>query len=270
MKKVISVLIMLTLCSVILVGCGNKETTPTPKQSNPQGSEQQQKQPETSNTVLKVALDACYPPMEFEQDGEIVGFSADLITALAKEMNRSVELINTGWDEIFDSLYAKKFNVIISSVTINDERKATMLFSDSYYTSSPIILTSTSKNITSAKDLTSKTVSVQDGTTAHEIISNNIAGVNLVTFGTGDEALEAFSAGRVDAVVMDSPVIRDYAKKQNNAEYVVVEDSVAFPKEEFGIVANKDDTNLITEINAALDKLKANGEYDKIYNKYFM
>lgn len=260
MKKLIPLLILTLLISVAMVGCGQPKAE---IQTTPQSNNQEQKE------TLKIASDAFYSPMEYLENDKIVGFSADLANALGKEMNRKVEFQNVGWDDIFDSLYAKKYDLIISSVTITPEREKTMLFSNPYYTSSQAILSNKDKSISSAKDLSGKTVAVQDGTTAHDILSNNIAGVNLKTYDSGDEALTAFKNNEVEAIVIDSPVIYDYAKKSNNANYVVITDETVFGKEDFGIVANKGSEALIAEINNALQTIKQNGEYNKIYDKYF-
>lgn len=259
MKKLVIISLILSLTVLTLTACGNKasdnNTTPTSQT--------------TAKEKLKVALDAQYKPMEWEENGQITGFDADLIKAIAKEMGREVELKNVVWDEIFDKLYAGEYNTIISSVTINDKRKETMLFSNPYYDSIPLILTRKDSGIKNANDLSKKKVAVQDGTTAHELISSNIAGVQIEKCADGPEAFAKFANKSVAAVVLDAPVVLDYVKQNNDPNYNTIEDKNFFPAEQFGIAVNKTDQALINEINTALDKVKANGEYQKIYDKYF-
>ncbi len=267
MKKLIFSMLVLTLCIFTLAACSQNvpegTTPPVSDTSGQQPSGDEQKPP------LKVALDAAYRPMEWEENGKIVGFDADLIKAIAEEMGREVELLNIGWDDIFDKLHTGEYDVIISGVSINDERKQSMLFSDSYFESSPTILTRESANIKSASDLSKKKVAVQKDTTADEIISKNIAGVKVERFDSAELALNSFANKEVDAVIIDAPVLLDFAKQKNDPEYEVVKDADTFPKEDFGIAVNLGGEELISEINSALQKLRANGEYQRIYDEYF-
>lgn len=272
MKKLLILMLSLCLSMFMLSACGDDDKSKKKKNSSSKSSTSQKtsdkKETEKSTGPLKVALDACYRPMEYEEHGQITGFDAELIRAVAAEMDREVELMNVGWDDIFDDLYAKKHDLIISSVTINSERERTMLFSDPYYDSMQVILTTKDSKIKNANDLSRKKVSVQKGTNAETLISKNIAGVNLKKFDSGEDAIKSFENKEVAAVVMDAPVIIDYHKQKANPDYVIVRDSSFFPKEQFGIAANKDQTKLIEDVNAALERLKDNGQYDRILKKY--
>lgn len=259
MKKLLLLAVGLILTAAVLAGCGNKAAVENTNANTTQAPK----------TALKVALDASYRPMEWMENTQIIGFDADLMNALGKEMGRNIELQNVAWDNIFDGLYAGNYDLIISSVSINAQRKQTMLFSDPYFDSTSLILTKKSEKINSAKDLSSKKVALQSGTQVQDQISQNIPGVSLLKFGTGDEAFKSFANGQADAVVSDSPVVLDYVKQNPNPDYVTVKDEAFFGADHFGIVANKGKDSLISEVNAALAKLKANGEYQQIYDKYF-
>jgi polar amino acid transport system substrate-binding protein len=274
MKKYLLSALILTLCMFLFSACGNKgvSSSSSGEGLNLDQANQSASGTDTNTTEKKsitVALDASYKPMEWQENGEIVGFEADLMKAIAKAMNKEVKLKNVGWNDIFDKLYAGEYDAIISSVTINDERKKSMLFSDPYYDSMPTILTTKSQKIKSAKDLTNKKVAVQKGTTGDELISKNIANVKMVKFDNADLALNSFANKEVDAVVGDAPVLLDFAKQKADPEYVVVKDESIFAKEQFGIAVSKENQNLISDINKALAAIKANGEYQKIYDKYF-
>lgn len=276
MKKLLLFALILTLCVFTFAACGQKAEEDTSSSTSSTSSSEETSSTDTNKEsstetkqAIKVALDACYRPMEWEENGEIVGFDADLIKAIAKEMGREVELKNVGWDDIFDNLHAGQYDLIVSSVSINEERKKSMLFSDPYYDSMQLILTTKDANIKSANDLSKKKVAVQKGTIAEELISKNIAGVKLSKYDSGEDALNSFANKETDAVIIDAPVLLDFAKQKNNTEYTVVTDEKFFAKEQFGIAANKGQDDLIDEINSALGKLKENGEYQKIYDKYF-
>lgn len=263
MRKYLLCTLFLALCMFGFSACGNKEEVPSTPNA-PAATK-----PAVEKKVITVALDACYKPMEWMEKEEVVGFDADLIKTIAKQMNVEVKLKNVVWSDIFDELYNKKHDIIISSVSINDERKKTMAFSDPYYESMPVILTTKGLKIKTAKDLSNKKVSVQKETTADKLITENVANVKLVKFENVDLALESFAKKEVDAVVLDAPVILDYAKQKANPEYEVVKDESLFAKEQFGIITRKDDQALMADINKALAEIKANGEYQKVYDKYF-
>lgn len=265
MKKLIISIFILALCVFVLASCGQapaSENTPAPNVQNTPGNQ-------ADKEVLKVAMEAAYKPMEWLDNGNITGFDAELIKALGKEMNKEVELQNVPWDVIFDNLYAGKYDLIVSSVSIDDERKKTMEFSDPYFESIPLILTRKDTGISSASQLSKKKLAVQDATTAYALISKNIAGVDIKKFVDTRDAFDCFVAKEADAVISDSPVLLDFAKQKNDPDYIVVKDDKFFNRENFGIAANKGNTALISEVNAALAKIKQNGEYQKVYDKYF-
>ena len=275
MKKYLLSALILTLCMFAFSACGSKEgTTSSSSGESLNLNDTNQSTPGTDTTTtekksITVALDATYEPLESMKDGEVIGFDADLMKAIAKAMNKEIQLKNVAWDDIFDKLNAGEYDAVISAVTINDERKKSMLFSDPYYDSIPMILTTKSQKIKTAKDLSNKKVAVQKDTTGDTLISKNIASVKLVKFDSTALALDSFANNEVDAVIGDAPVALAFAKKKANPEYEAVKDESIFAKEQYGIAVSKENQKLVEEINKALADIKANGEYQKIYDKYF-
>lgn len=268
MKKWI--IIALFAVIIALSGCAQK---PADKVQNPESASKaetaQSTDTKSSNSKLKVALDATYKPMEWEENGNITGFDTDLIKAVGKELGKDIELTKVAWDEIFDKLVTGDFDLIISSVSITDERKKIMLFSEPYFDSTYIIITRTTSGIKSSSDLSGKTVALQDGITAMDVLDKNVPGVKFKKFSSGDDVLKSLENKEVDAVVLDEPVALDFVKQKNNPEYITLKDQKLFQSDHFGIAANKKDEQLVNDINKALAKLKANGEYQKIFDKYF-
>lgn len=259
MKKFLSFTALLLALMLFTTGCNNKTVNPTSSTDNSN----------TSKKTIKVALDATYKPMEYMQNNQVMGFDADIIKAIAKETGKEVELSNVSWNDIFDKLYARQYDLIISCVGINDDRKITMSFTDPYFTSTPLIITTKNSSIKSAKDLSKKKVAVQGGTTTEDLITKNIAGVQIKEYTSAEDVLKTLANKLSDAVVIDSPVALLYVKENKNLNLIIVEDKEFFGKEDFGIAANKSDTTLINDINTGLSKIKANGEYQKIFDKYF-
>lgn len=216
---------------------------------------------------IKVGMDACYKPMGWESSSEIVGFDVDLIKAISKEIDADIEIRNISWDDIFDKLYTKEIDLIVSSVSITNDRKKTMLFSDSYFEWTNLIIMKKNANFSSINDLRNKRVGVQAYTISKDLVKS-VPNVKLTQFEDFGEALIAFKNGKVDYVIGDSIVILDFAKEYKSLGYKVFKDK-SFPVEQFGMVANIGDDVLINDINNALRRIKAMGEYQRIYDNYF-
>ncbi|NPV25998.1 MAG: basic amino acid ABC transporter substrate-binding protein [Firmicutes bacterium] len=261
------VLLMVTLlvASLVLgvVGCGQK--TEPPKEPAKQAGEPA-KQP---SKKLVVGTDATYPPMEFhEKTGDkdvIVGFDIDFATALAKEMGMEVEFKDTAWDGIIPALQGGKFDMIVSSMTITDERKKTVNFSDPYFEAGQIIaVRPDNTTITKLEDLAGKRIGVQIGTTGDEMATKETKG-KVQRFNTISDAFMALEQGRVDAVLNDKQVAEYYIKKGAKVKTV----GPLYSKEYYGIAIKKENTELLKQVNDALKKLKDSGKYQEIYNKWF-
>lgn len=257
MKRILSLTIpvLAVLSLVFFMGCGTDgEKAKTGDQA----------------VIYKVGTDAAYAPFEsVAPSGKIEGFDIDIMEAIAKAEGFEVEFVNTAWEGIFASLKGKN-DIIISAVTITDKRKEEMDFSDNYFTSTNYIAVSVDSPIKSLADLKGKTVSVQEGTTGDEAITEFLGeDYNKIKRfkGTPEAFLELIN-GKADAAVADSGVVGNYVKNNPEAKLTIVKDG-NFPKEYYGIAVTKGNTELLAKINSGLKKIKENGEYDQIYKKYF-
>lgn len=215
---------------------------------------------------LRVGTDATYPPFETVEGDEYSGFDIDLVNAIAREMGVRARFINSGFDGIFPALQNGTFDAVISSVTITDERKASMLFSDPYYDSGQLIsVREETQGIATPDDLKGKTVGVQINTTAQYDLEKR-AGVTVNKYNTIDLALLDLQNKRIDAVVSDAPVLKYMIFKSFRGLKTV---GRRFTDEKFGIAVAQGNGDLVQEINAALRKIKDSGEYDKIHEKWF-
>ncbi|HHW09381.1 MAG TPA: basic amino acid ABC transporter substrate-binding protein [Firmicutes bacterium] len=218
--------------------------------------------------VLKVGSDITYPPFEFIDDKtkEPTGFDMDLIRAIGKVMGVQVQIINTAWDGIIPGLITGNYDVIISAMTITDERAAAISFSDPYFSTGQVIaVRKGSKGISEPAHLKGKRVGVQIGTTGH-FAAEKVQGAMILTFQTMPEAFLALKAGQVDAVVADEMVaIEEMAANPGQTEIV----GEPFTVEYYGIAVKKGRTDLLKKINLALAQLKVDGTYDAIYQKWF-
>jgi polar amino acid transport system substrate-binding protein len=215
---------------------------------------------------LVVLVDATFRPMEFkDEQGKIVGFDVDLATEFAKSLGVQLEIQNINWDGIFVALTQGKGDVIMSSVTITDERKKEMAFSEPYYHAGQVIIVpADNTTIKGPADLAGKKVAVQIDTTGQEA-AEKIAGITLTKFDGGSEALLAVEQGKVDATVIDAMPGLDYVKNHPKVKAV---SKTPFTTEELGAAFQKDATDLVKAFNDFLAAAKKDGRYDKILEKW--
>ena len=192
---------------------------------------------------ITIATDATFPPMEMvDENKAIVGFDVDLMNAAAKAGGFTVEFKNTAWDGIFAGLADGKYDAVMSSVTITDERKKTMDFSMPYVNAGQIIVVRSDMNgVTTLADLKGKTIGAQIGTTgAFEI--DKVKDADKITEKTYDEAGLAFADlanKRIDAVVIDTPVAANYALQAAEYKGKLKMVGTAFTEEYYGVAVKK-------------------------------
>lgn len=216
---------------------------------------------------IYIGTDATYPPMEFrDEKGEIVGFDIDLGRAIAEELGVEAVFIDTAWDGIFPALDAGKFDIIISSTSITEERLKSKEMSDPYYvTSQAIAVRKDNTTIKGPEDLKGKVVAVQIGTTGDLAVSE-IEGVTVKRFDTIDKAYMEVLNGRADAVVNDLSEVAYRMKMLPDMKIVA---TFREGEEKYGVTMRKGDLELLAAINEALRKIKESGKYDEIYRKWF-
>ena len=223
----------------------------------------------SAEKVLRVGTTADFAPFEFQDaDGkDYQGFDMDLIRAVGKEMGYKVEIQNLNFDGLIPSLETGNVDLVVSGMSINDERKAKVLFSEPYYKSGlTIVVKKDNTAINAFKDLTGKKVAVQIGTTSAEEV-RKLPNVEVKEFNSSADTFMELKAGGVDAVVNDRPVNDYYIVKSGETGVRSLDELLS--SEDYGIALNKKDAELQKKIDAALEKLKQSGEYDKIYAKWF-
>ncbi|SDE91629.1 basic amino acid ABC transporter substrate-binding protein [Sporomusa acidovorans] len=219
--------------------------------------------------VLKVGAEATFPPFEFQDENnkDYVGFDVDLMKAIGKQMGMEVQIVNTGFDGLIPALEGSQIDVIASAMSITAERANKVAFSKPYYKSGlSIVVKADNSTINNFKDLEGKRIAVQIGTTGAEN-AKKIKDAKVREFNSASEAYLELKAGGADAVVNDLPVNEYYLAKGGSKDAKLVGE--VLNAEEYGIAVAKKNTELANKINKALDELKQNGEYAKIYEKWF-
>jgi polar amino acid transport system substrate-binding protein len=267
--KIVALLaiVALVLSAFVLGGCSTPTATPTtpstPATTTPAAP--------TFKTVeagkLIFGSDTSFPPFESMNGNTAEGFDVDLGAAIAKELGVTSEFKSYKFDTLIPTLVAGgKFDAIMSGMTINADRQKEIDFSNPYIDSNQSIAVKNSSTAKSAADLTGKKIGVQSGTTGQQWAKENIKGATIVAFDDTLAAFSALQAGKVDAVVNDLPVSAAIVKDASRGLKIIQEIPTG---EQYGIGVSKANPDLLKAINDALAKIKASGEYDAIYTKWF-
>ena len=216
--------------------------------------------------VLKVGNDPAFPPFEMTTDkGEIVGFDIDLIKAVGAAAGYEVQVMAVAWDGIIPGLIAGNYDVIVSAMTITAERALAVNFSDPYFEASQVIVNlKKDKVLNTLEELTGKKISVQMGTTGDFVATDEVKNGIIKRFDIATLAVQELLNGNVDAMVIDDPVAQAFVKQFPSLQY-----GAKCTEELYGFAIAKKNTALLAELNAGLKKIKADGTYDKIFDKWF-
>ena len=220
--------------------------------------------------VYSVGTDAAYAPFESQNEkGEIVGFDIDIVRAVAAKAGLEVKFVNTPWEGIFNALKQGDRDLLVSSITITDERRQSMDFSAPYFDAHQLIAVKGDSKVTRFEDLKSLRVGVQTGTTGDEAISKlqGKNSTNIKRFESTPLALKELEAGGIDAVVADNGVVINYVANNAATKFRTVNDP-AFVPEQYGIAVRKGNAELLAKVNQGLAAIRADGSYDRIYAKY--
>ncbi|ABQ46353.1 extracellular solute-binding protein, family 3 [Thermotoga petrophila RKU-1] len=219
-----------------------------------------------SRGYLLVGLSADFPPFEFvDENGNIAGFDVDLAKEIARRLGVELKIVDMTFDGLIPSLLTKKIDVIISGMTITEERKKVVAFSDPYFDAGQVIVVRKDSDFRpkTYEDLVGKTVAVQIGTTG-DIEVSKYEGIKVVRFDKFTDAFLELKRGRADAVVLDSATARAFVAK--NPDLVI--SSGVLSSEQYGIAVRKEDTDLLEFINSVLRELKKS-PYDVLIEKWF-
>ena len=251
------------LCAVLplaLVACGKKDSSSAAPEASASSPEK----------VYVVGTDAAYAPFESQNEkGEIVGFDIDIVRAVADKAGIAVTFANTPWEGIFNALKQGDRDLLVSSITITDERKQSMDFTDPYFDAHQLIAVKAGSTIVRFEDLKGRKVGVQTGTTGDETISK-LQGKNspdIKRFESTPLALKELETGGIDAVVADNGVVVNYVKNNAGNKFKTVNDP-AFAPEHYGIAVKKGNAALLAKLNKGLAAIRADGSYERIYAKY--
>lgn len=222
---------------------------------------------------IKIATEGAYPPFNtIGPDGKLSGFDVDIADALCAQMNADCELVTQDWDGMIPALQAGKFDAIIASMSITEERKKQVAFTNRYYTT-PLSLAVTKDSDFASTDpalFAGKAIGAQGSTTQADYANDHYgkAGAEVKLYPTQEEAATDLMNGRTDAIISDKFQLMDWLEKGGKDCCKLLGD-IAGTETEAGITVRLGDDALREKFNAALDAIRKDGTYDTIRAKYF-
>ena len=214
---------------------------------------------------LTMATNATFPPYEMTTDaGEFEGIDIETAQAIADKLGLELQIDDMDFDAALLSVQQGKADIVMAGVTVTDERKAVMDFSDSYATGIQSIIVPEGSDIASPDDLAGKKIGTQRGTTGYIYCTDDFGEDAVVAYDSGLTAVQALNNGQVDAVVIDNAPAQEFVAANPGLKIL----DTAYAQEDYAIGVAKGNTQLLDAINGALEELQADGTLQAIVDKY--
>ena len=273
MKKRVIALTMAALMAASLTACGGSakettaaaaaDTTAAAKEESTAAESTAAESKEAAGGKLVMATNAEFPPYEFHDGDKIVGIDAEIAQAIADELGMELEIEDIAFDSIIPEIVSGKADMALAGMTVTEDRKASVDFSDTYAHATQVVIVKEESDIASPDDLEGKKICVQLGTTG-DIYAGDIKDATVERYNKGFEAVQALTQDKIDAVVIDGEPAKVFVKENEGLKML----DEAFTEEDYAIAVAKGNDELLDKINTALGELKDSGELDKIVDKY--
>ncbi|MCZ7472279.1 MULTISPECIES: transporter substrate-binding domain-containing protein [Rhizobium/Agrobacterium group] len=224
--------------------------------------------------TIKIATEGVYPPFNYVEGGKLTGFDVDIANALCEKAKLKCEIVTQEWDGMIPALVAHKFDAIVASMNITEERKKKIDFTAKYYDTPAKFMAPKDAKVTdiSPAALAGKTIGVQGSTTQQNFLEAKYKDSTIKTYTTVDDASADLAAGRLDVVLSDKILLDEWLKKSSDGSCCeLVGDDLRDPLfgAGKGVGVRKEDTALREKLDAALKEILADGSYKTINAKYF-
>ena len=221
--------------------------------------------------VWTIGTNAEFPPFEMPAEGDdadsvdgYTGIDMQMMQLIAEDNGATVKVNNMEFDSLLVALTSGQIDAVAAGMTVTEERKEAVDFSDTYYVAKQVMIVKEDSEIAKAADMEGKKIAVIQGYTGETAVDE--MGYEYEAFKKGTEAVLELVNGKCDVVVIDSATANQYIK--NNEGLKIVEDDEAFTSEEYAIAVNKGNTELLDKINASIAKLKEEGKIDELSAKF--
>ncbi len=263
MKKFTKTLALVTavvIAAMALTACGERK-----KDSAADKTEQNS----TAAKTIKFGTNAEFPPFEFVSNkggviGEFDGIDMAMAKQIAEDNGMTAEVNNMEFDSLLVALQNGQLDAVIAGMTVTDERKEAVDFSEPYYTATQVMIVKNDSTITKAADMADKKIAVIQGYTGETVVKD--MGYKYEAFKKGTDAIMELMNGKTDVVVIDKATAEKYVKDNDGIK--AIEDSEAFEDEKYAVAVAKGNTELLDKINKSIEKMIADGTVNELAAKY--
>lgn len=217
------------------------------------------------STTLVMATNAEFPPYEFKEDNQFKGIDVEVAGKIAEKLGTTVEILDIAFDSIIPSVMSGKADFGMAGMTVTEDRKQSVDFSNTYQTAVQAVIVPANSDIADIEGLTGKKIGVQLGTTGDIYCTDDFGDENISRYPKIVDGVQAMKSGMIDACVVDDQVAKAVVAQDEGSFKIL---NTPYAEEEYAIAVKKGNLELLNKINAALDEMKNNGELAAIVSKY--
>lgn len=286
-KKIVSVMLTAAMAATLLAGCGSSSAaTDTEAEETTEAADETAEDAEAADEtaedaeaaedtetaevttvepgVLTMGTNATFPPYEYKDGDDIVGIDAEIAQAMADKLGLKLEIVDMDFDSLIASIQSGKIDMSLAGMTVTEERKQNVDFTDSYATGVQVIIVKDDSDIASVDDLQDKLIGVQQGTTGHLYCADDFGEDHVNALPNGATAVQALLQGKVDCVVIDQEPAKAFVEANEGLKIL----DTAYTTEDYAAAVSKDNPELTAALNKALQELKDDGTIQGILDKY--
>ncbi len=260
MKKLAAVALAVVMSVSMLAGCGSSND----KKSASTSANGTATVKTAKDGVLTMATNATFPPYESYEGNDIVGIDADIAKAIADKLGLKLEIQDMEFNSIITAVQSGKADLGLAGMTVTDERKQSVDFTDSYATGIQSVIVKEGSSIKSIDDLKGKKIGVQLATTGDIYAKDDFGEENVEEYNKGADAVMALTSGKIDAVIIDNQPAKSFVETTDGLQILDTD----YVQEDYAAAIQKGNTDLLNAVNGALKELKEDGTIQKILDKY--
>ena len=265
-KKIVSVILCAAMATTVLAGCGSSNTASTDAAAE-ETTEDVEAEATTEEAEDAEAAEEATDAAEVttvEPGVLTMGIDPDIAQALADKLGLKLEVVDMEFDSLVASVQSGKVDIVLAGMTVNEERKKNVDFTDSYANGVQVIIVAENSDISTSDDLEGKLIGVQQGTTGHVYCSDDWGEENVVAFQSGAAAVQALQQGKVDCVVIDQEPAKAFVEANDGLKIL----DTQYANEDYAAAVSKKNPELTEALNKALQELKDDGTVQEILDKY--
>ena len=271
MKKKLAALAMAAVMAASLAACSSQSAKTTAAEENTETTAEAAKDGEAeadssafAGKTLIMATNAEFAPYEYHDGNDIVGIDVEIAKAICEDMGATLSITDIAFDSNIPEVQSGKADFAAAGMTVTEDRKTQVDFSDSYATGVQSVIVPEDSEIASLDDLNGKQIGVQQGTTGDLYSTDDFGEDSIQRFSKGSDAVQAMSTGKIDAVIIDNKPAQVFVSENEGLKIL----ETPYAEEHYAIAVKKDNTELLDAINASIASLKESGKLDEIVAKY--